>query len=81
MELHFILAAFVPLKELIESLTPEKRERWERLYMLSDRRSMITHPLIYPHPVTKLPVCMIMYCKVQIFCFNDIQDVNMSCQR
>ena len=51
-----IITAFVPLKELIESLSPEKRERWERLYMLSDRRSMITHPIIYPHPVTKQPV-------------------------
>ena len=55
------IAAFVPLKELIGSLSPEKRERWERLYMLSDRQSMLTHPLIYPHPVTKLPVSISMW--------------------
>ena len=24
--------------------------------MISDRRSMVIHPIIYPHPVTKLPV-------------------------
>ncbi|XP_062589814.1 alpha-ketoglutarate-dependent 2,4-dichlorophenoxyacetate dioxygenase-like, partial [Saccostrea cucullata] len=47
--------AFVPLTDLIESLQPEVRDRWERLYMVSDRRSKSTHPLIYPHPVTKKP--------------------------
>ncbi|XP_045157201.1 alpha-ketoglutarate-dependent taurine dioxygenase-like [Mercenaria mercenaria] len=45
---------FVPLKELIESLSVDTRARWERLWMLPDRRDRLIHPLIYPHPVTKL---------------------------
>jgi hypothetical protein len=47
---------FIPLNELIESLPAETRSRWERLWMLPDRRDKVVHPLIYPHPVTKLPV-------------------------
>ncbi|XP_071117943.1 (R)-phenoxypropionate/alpha-ketoglutarate-dioxygenase-like [Haliotis cracherodii] len=46
---------FVPLKELVESLSSETRQRWERLWMVSDRRSSLFHPLIYPHPVTRHP--------------------------
>ncbi|KAL5017587.1 hypothetical protein ScPMuIL_007176 [Solemya velum] len=46
---------FVPLNEVICSLSPETRAKWERLYMVSDRRMAIVHPLIYPHPVTGLP--------------------------
>ncbi|XP_067677210.1 (3R)-3-[(carboxymethyl)amino]fatty acid oxygenase/decarboxylase-like [Haliotis asinina] len=46
---------FVPLKELVESLSSETRQRWERLWMVSDRRSNLVHPLIYPHPVTRHP--------------------------
>lgn len=47
--------AFVPLTKLIESLQPDVRARWERLYMVSDRRLKLIHPLIYSHPVTKKP--------------------------
>lgn len=47
--------AFVPLTKLIESLQPDVRARWERLYMVSDRRLKLKHPLIYSHPVTKKP--------------------------
>ncbi|XP_066991332.2 alpha-ketoglutarate-dependent taurine dioxygenase [Anabrus simplex] len=43
---------FAPLTELIESLDDEKRTRWERLWMCSDRRTGPVHPLIYPHPIT-----------------------------
>lgn len=46
---------FVPLYELLESLPAETRARWERLWMLPDRRDKILHPLVYPHPVTNLP--------------------------
>lgn len=46
---------FVPLNELIGNLSSEKRARWERLWMLPDRRDRLVHPLIYPHPVTRLP--------------------------
>ncbi|KAK7788569.1 hypothetical protein R5R35_000157 [Gryllus longicercus] len=44
--------AFAPLTELIEGLSPDKRARWERLWMVSDRRSGPIHPLIYSHPVS-----------------------------
>ncbi|KAK3091777.1 hypothetical protein FSP39_022561 [Pinctada imbricata] len=47
--------AFVALTELIESLSEAVRARWERLWMVSDRRMQIVHPLIYRHPVTKYP--------------------------
>ncbi|WAR24240.1 RDPA-like protein [Mya arenaria] len=41
--------------ELIESLSEERRARFERLWMLPDRRDRLTHPLIYPHPATGQP--------------------------
>ncbi|XP_047114767.1 alpha-ketoglutarate-dependent sulfonate dioxygenase-like isoform X1 [Schistocerca piceifrons] len=47
---------FAPLTELIEGLSTEKRAEWERLWMVSDRRSGPIHPLIYTHPVTKKKV-------------------------
>ena len=43
---------FAPLMEVAESLSSERRERWERLYMLSDRRGGVAQPLIYPHPMS-----------------------------
>jgi hypothetical protein len=43
---------FAPLTEIVHSLPPEQRQRWERLSMCSDRRGMLVHPLIYSHPVT-----------------------------
>ena len=61
LEPYLCISAFVPLNELIESLPPEKREKWERLYMVPDRRSMLVKPLIYPHPVTKLPVSITLH--------------------
>lgn len=55
---HFLPASvFAPLNELIEGLPPEQLERWERLWMVSDRRIGRIHPLIYSHPVTGLKVC------------------------
>lgn len=47
---------FCPLTEIIEELPREQRIRWERLYMISDRRSGPIHPLIYSHPLTKKKV-------------------------
>ena len=47
---------FCPLTELIEQLPLEQRVRWERLHMISDRRSGPIHPLIYSHPLTKKKV-------------------------
>ena len=57
--IHFcicIFSAFVPLNELINSLSPEMLCKWERLWMVSDRREGVVHPLVYPHPVTGLKV-------------------------
>ncbi|PNF26302.1 hypothetical protein B7P43_G02664, partial [Cryptotermes secundus] len=49
---------FAPLNEIVESLPSAKRKEWERLWMMSDRRSGPIHPLIYPHPVTgKMTMC------------------------
>ena len=50
------LIVFAPLLEIIEGLPPDQLERWERLYMLSDRRGGLVHPLIYSHPTTGLKV-------------------------
>ncbi|KAL7640241.1 UNVERIFIED_CONTAM: hypothetical protein RMT77_009655 [Armadillidium vulgare] len=47
---------FVPLTEIIEELPQSQRERWERLYMISDRRTGPVHPLIYSHPLSKKKV-------------------------
>ena len=43
---------FAPLEEVVNSLPVDRRERWERLHMLSDRRGGVAQPLIYPHPIT-----------------------------
>lgn len=49
---------FAPLNEIVEGLEPGKRREWERLWMLSDRRSGPVHPLIYQHPITgKATLC------------------------
>ena len=48
----YSILAFIPLNEVIESLTKEQRSRWDRLYMLSDKREQYIHPLIWPHPLT-----------------------------
>lgn len=52
-------SVFTPLHEVVQSLTPEQREHWERLYMfrkgyahLHPEMMTLTHPLIWPHPLT-----------------------------
>lgn len=45
---------FAPLAEIVAELPPEMRARWERAWMLSDRRSVNAKPLIYSHPATGL---------------------------
>lgn len=47
---------FAPLTEIIEGLSAEKRCWWDRLWMVSDRRQKLLHPLIYSHPETGKPV-------------------------
>jgi len=47
---------FAPLTDIIENLTEEKRKLWDRLWMMSDRRSGPVHPLIHSHPDTGKPV-------------------------
>jgi alpha-ketoglutarate-dependent taurine dioxygenase len=44
--------AFVPLRELFERAHAETRARWERAWMVSDRRGGPVHPLVYAHPET-----------------------------
>ena len=43
---------FSPLHEVTQSLSEEQAERWQRLYMVADRRGGLVHPLIYNHPIT-----------------------------
>ena len=43
---------FAPLNDLVASLPAEQRNRWDRLFMLSDRRSRDAKPLLYQHPLT-----------------------------
>jgi len=47
---------FVPLTELIQTLDKDTYDWWNRLWMVSDRRSGPIHPLIYSHPLTGKPV-------------------------
>lgn len=51
---------FIPLTELITSLDKDTFETWNRAWMVSDRRSGPKHPLIYSHPQTGKPVCIII---------------------
>lgn len=56
---------FIPLTELIESLDKDTYDRWNKAWMISDRRSGPIHPLIYNHPLTGKPVSFInfiLYC-------------------
>ena len=55
--LHYnYVPVFAPLNELIMRLPEEKLYRWERLWMVSDRRTNRIHPLVYAHPITGLKV-------------------------
>ncbi|KAK9509661.1 hypothetical protein O3M35_006925 [Rhynocoris fuscipes] len=44
---------FAPLADIVANLPARKKEEWERLWMVSDRRTGPIHPLIYNHPITK----------------------------
>ena len=50
---------FSPFKETIESMTPKERNLWEQLYYHNSRDDKLTHPVIYPHPVTGDPAMII----------------------
>ena len=46
---------FAPLNEIVNKvISDEQRARWERLWMLSDRRVFQPKPLIYTHPKSGL---------------------------
>jgi len=47
---------FAPLTDIVENLDPEKKALWDRLWMVSDRRSGPKHPMIYKHPESGKPV-------------------------
>ena len=54
----FFTSVFAGLTEIIEELDDAMREKWERLWMVSNRRSGPIHPLIYSHPITGKQVCI-----------------------
>ena len=60
---------YAPLRELIEGLPEAQRQRWERLWMVSDARLDRVHPLIYSHPVTGEKVRLDQVC-VSVFPFT-----------
>ena len=68
---------FAPLTEIIENAPREKRDLWDRLWMMSDRRSGPIHPLVFSHPETGKPVLCFHRGMTQGF----IQDYNMTNQR
>ena len=45
--------SFISLYDLISSLDVERKKKWKGLWMISDSRSDVVHPLIYNHPVTE----------------------------
>jgi len=45
--------SFISLYDLISSLDAKRKSKWDRLWMISDSRSDVIHPLIYNHPVTE----------------------------
>ena len=56
-----LFSVFVPFREVLESLTKEQRERWNRLWFIktfkrirgyTDTPGHVIHPLVYPHPIT-----------------------------
>jgi len=47
---------FATLNVIVDNLPSEKRNEWERLWMMSDRRTGPIHPVIYPHPITQKKV-------------------------
>jgi len=47
---------FAPLNETVHSLPSAKRNVWERLWVMSYRRTGPIHPLIFPHPITQKKV-------------------------
>lgn len=47
---------FVGFAELLDSISPDTRQRWERLWTLPNKEPGYIHPLIYKHPVTKQTV-------------------------
>lgn len=53
---------FVPLKEFYEMQDEHTKQRWDSLYMITDRRQQgVAHPLVYQHPV-RGDVSMIFHC-------------------
>ena len=47
--------SFISLTDVIKGLSEERREFWNRLWMVSDSHNDLVHPLIYTHPITGLP--------------------------
>ena len=45
-------AVFAPIREVIEGLSKEQLQRWERLWMATISQTKAIHPVIYSHPAT-----------------------------
>ena len=50
---HAGATSFISLYDLVSSLDARRKAEWDRLWMISDSRSDVVHPLIYNHPVTE----------------------------
>ncbi|XP_035827341.1 alpha-ketoglutarate-dependent taurine dioxygenase isoform X2 [Aplysia californica] len=61
--------AFIGFEELLNSLSPERRASWERLWMVGNSRDVV-HPLIYSHPVTRKPVLCFHLGMIGCFIWN-----------
>lgn len=68
---------FAPLNEIIRQLPEDKLNRWERLWMVSDRRTNRVHPHIYSHPVSGQKTLCFHLGMTEAFCW----DYGKSCQR
>jgi len=51
---------FALLNKIVLNPPSAKRNEWERLWMMSDRRTGPIHPLIYPHPIAQKKVNFLM---------------------
>jgi alpha-ketoglutarate-dependent taurine dioxygenase len=52
---------FIPLCEFYESLPQDMRQRYDKLWMVTERRQAPIHPLVYQHPFRKEPT-MLFHC-------------------
>jgi alpha-ketoglutarate-dependent taurine dioxygenase len=69
---------FAPLNEIVDNLPSEKRNEWERLWMMSDRQTGPILPLIYPHTIAQKKVNLKNWFFVLFCVFSEFLN-NCSC--